>query len=234
MTADVATELDTAALERALTDEDVQLVEVLPADEYDEEHLPGARNVPLADLEGADLDRTRPVVVYGFDLQDDRAHRAAARLEAAGFGDVRVYARGKVAWLAEGRASEGSRRPEQRVASIARTDGVPILRDDATLADAATAFDTGAGTDTGDAEVAVVLDPDGVVLGVLRPETLGLDPATPVADVLQPGPSTFRPSMTIAELVQYFRDSNERRAIVSTAAGRWIGLIRREDVLDDA
>ena len=35
-------------------------------------------------------------------------------------------------------------------------------------------------------------------------------PATPVAEVLQPGPSTFRPSMTIAELVTYFRDTNGR------------------------
>jgi hypothetical protein len=40
--------------------------------------------------------------------------------------------------------------------------------------------------------------------------------------------------MTIAELVEYFRKSDERRAIVSTAGGKWLGLIRREDVLDDA
>ena len=223
---DVATELDTAALQRALTGGDVQLVEVLPAEDYEEEHLPGARNVPLAELDAADLDPSRPTVVYGFDLQDDRAHRAAARLERKGFDDVRVYAAGKVAWLAEGLTSEGHRRPEQRVASIARTEGVPTLPGDATLADAASAF-------AGTADVAVVLDPEGVVLGVLRRETLGLAASTPVADVLQPGPSTFRPSMTITELVDYFRSSDETRAIVSTAGGRWLGLIRREDVLDD-
>ena len=221
-------ELDTAALEEALRG-DVQLVEVLPSDEYDQEHLPGARNVPLDDLAGSDLDPSRPTIVYAFDLQDDRAHRARARLEAAGFGDVRVYAAGKVAWLAEGLPAEGHRRPEQRVASIARTGGVPTLPGDATLADAASAFSAG-----DDGDVAVVLGAGDVVLGVLRRETLGLAPSTPVAEVLQPGPSTFRPSMTIAELVDYFRSSDERRAIVSTAGGRWIGLIRREDVLGDA
>jgi rhodanese-related sulfurtransferase len=222
----MVTELDTAALRRLLDGGHIQLVEVLPADDYAEEHLPGASNVPLAAIDDTTLDAGKPTVVYGFDLQDDRAHRAATRLEAKGFGDVRVYAAGKVAWLAECLPSEGARRPEQRVAAIARTD-LPTVGAAATIADAARVLGP-------DDDVAVVLDPDGVVLGVLRRETLGLAPSTPVADALQPGPSTFRPSMTIAELVDYFRRSDERRAIVSTAGGTWLGLIRREDVLDDA
>jgi rhodanese-related sulfurtransferase len=49
-----------------------QLVEVLPASEYEEEHLPGALHIPLARL-GADarrrLDRGRPVIVYCWDHQ---------------------------------------------------------------------------------------------------------------------------------------------------------------------
>jgi rhodanese-related sulfurtransferase len=47
-----------------------QLVEVLPADEYVEEHLPGAINIPLKTLDAstaARLDRGRPVVVYCWD-----------------------------------------------------------------------------------------------------------------------------------------------------------------------
>jgi rhodanese-related sulfurtransferase len=47
-----------------------QLVEVLPAAEFDEEHLPGARNIPLKELTDeavATLDRGRPVVVYCWD-----------------------------------------------------------------------------------------------------------------------------------------------------------------------
>ena len=47
-----------------------QLVEVLPADEYEEDHLPGAVSLPLRRLEteaGTVLDRTRPVIVYCWD-----------------------------------------------------------------------------------------------------------------------------------------------------------------------
>lgn len=47
-----------------------QLVEVLPRDEYDEEHLPGAVHLPLKTLSpetAARLDRGRPVVVYCWD-----------------------------------------------------------------------------------------------------------------------------------------------------------------------
>lgn len=47
-----------------------QLVEVLPPDEYAEEHLPGAINLPLKELTRAaasQLDGTRPVIVYCYD-----------------------------------------------------------------------------------------------------------------------------------------------------------------------
>jgi rhodanese-related sulfurtransferase len=47
-----------------------QLVEVLPEDEYLEEHLPGAVSLPLKRLDAAAaevLDRTRPVIVYCWD-----------------------------------------------------------------------------------------------------------------------------------------------------------------------
>jgi len=49
-----------------------QLVEVLPADEYEDEHLPGAVNLPLKELNAttaARLDRARPVIVYCYDHQ---------------------------------------------------------------------------------------------------------------------------------------------------------------------
>ena len=53
-----------------LVGEEAQLIEVLPAKEYEEEHLPGARNIPLKTLtwgRAGDLDRARPVVVYCWD-----------------------------------------------------------------------------------------------------------------------------------------------------------------------
>lgn len=53
-----------------LVDAGAQLVEVLPAGEYGEEHLPGAVNLPLKSLTAATvaaLDRSRAVIVYCWD-----------------------------------------------------------------------------------------------------------------------------------------------------------------------
>ena len=55
---------------RRLIAEGAQLVEVLPASEYAEDHLPGAINLPLRRLEkeaNATLDPSRPIIVYFWD-----------------------------------------------------------------------------------------------------------------------------------------------------------------------
>ncbi len=54
---------------RKLTDQGAQLVEVLPADEYEWAHLPGAVSLPLKQLDDRmeQLDRSRPVIVYCHD-----------------------------------------------------------------------------------------------------------------------------------------------------------------------
>jgi rhodanese-related sulfurtransferase len=52
---------------RRLVDGGAQLVDVLPANEYEKDHLPVAINMPLRRLEKearSALDRGRPVVVY--------------------------------------------------------------------------------------------------------------------------------------------------------------------------
>lgn len=49
-----------------------QLVDVLPTDEYTAEHIVGAVNLPLKELNretAARLDPTRPVIVYCWDYQ---------------------------------------------------------------------------------------------------------------------------------------------------------------------
>ena len=54
---------------QALTGHGAQLVEVLPADEYDWAHLPDAVSLPLKELDAraGQLDRSRPVIVYCHD-----------------------------------------------------------------------------------------------------------------------------------------------------------------------
>jgi rhodanese-related sulfurtransferase len=59
--------IDREEVLRLLREEDgVQLVEVLPPEDYEEEHLPGAINLPLRRIEEEPkvLDPARPVIVY--------------------------------------------------------------------------------------------------------------------------------------------------------------------------
>jgi rhodanese-related sulfurtransferase len=64
--------IDRHEVQRLLDAQNAQLVEVLPEAEFEDEHLPGAINLPLKtlDREGArQLDRARPVIVYCHDYQ---------------------------------------------------------------------------------------------------------------------------------------------------------------------
>ena len=64
--------IDRDEVARLLREEQAQLVEFLPAGEYDDEHLPGAINIPLKLLDAntaGQLDPARPVIVYCYDYQ---------------------------------------------------------------------------------------------------------------------------------------------------------------------
>ena len=66
------TPIDRHELQRLLADKQAQLVEVLPAAEYEDEHLPGAISIPLKELNAEtarQLKRGQPVVAYCHDYQ---------------------------------------------------------------------------------------------------------------------------------------------------------------------
>ena len=57
---------------RLIAEESAQLVEVLPATYYAKEHISGAINIPLKELDRRaprELERERPVIVYCNDYQ---------------------------------------------------------------------------------------------------------------------------------------------------------------------
>jgi len=61
-----------SAEKRLLTEQQAQLVEVLPPEEYADEHLLGAINIPLKELNrqtAMQLDCSRPVITYCHDYQ---------------------------------------------------------------------------------------------------------------------------------------------------------------------
>ena len=57
---------------RRLLAQGAQLVDVLPAQEYHDLHLPGATSIPLKELNAvttAELRKDAPVIVYCYDYQ---------------------------------------------------------------------------------------------------------------------------------------------------------------------
>jgi rhodanese-related sulfurtransferase len=64
--------IDRDEVRRLIAEENGQLVEVLPAKEFEEEHIVGAINIPLKELDERaprELERERPVIVYCNDYQ---------------------------------------------------------------------------------------------------------------------------------------------------------------------
>lgn len=63
-------DIEIVDLRSLLAQQGTQLIEVLPEEEYVEEHLPGAINIPLKSMNRgtvAALDPARPTVVYCWD-----------------------------------------------------------------------------------------------------------------------------------------------------------------------
>jgi phage shock protein E len=66
------TPIDRDELQRLRREENAHLVEVLPAEDFEDEHLPAAVNIPLKTLDGrstASLEASRPVIVYCYHYQ---------------------------------------------------------------------------------------------------------------------------------------------------------------------
>ena len=92
-------ELDPGELHRELHGgKSLQLIDVRSREEWEITHLPGARLIPLDELDNGigELDRERPVVCIC--KLGGRSARAAARLAELGFRDVRSLRGGLMAW----------------------------------------------------------------------------------------------------------------------------------------
>ena len=214
---------------KELLERGAQLVEVLPYEEYQELHLPGAVHIPLKELDAEHarlLDRDRPVIVYCWDALCDMSPRAAARLEQLRF-DVYDYALSKVDWMAHGLPMEG--------AAALRPTALSFVREDVAicgLADRVEAIRQR--IDASPYGFALVLA-DRVVLGRIRRSRVDEAPNDASADMLmEPGPSTTRPHTDPAELEKQFERSGTSSAILTTPEGELMGVVRRSDLADPA
>lgn len=78
-------------------------------------------------------------------------------------------------------------------------------------------------------DACVVVNDQRVVLGLLRAGELERGQYEPVAQVMRPGPSTFRPHVPIEELAHHMIHHDLPTSPVTTSDGRLVGLLRRED-----
>lgn len=208
-----------------LLDRGAQLVEVLPAQNYDELRLPGAVNLPLKELDAETagrLERERPVVVYCWDALCDLSPRAATRLTQLGF-DAYDYALGKVDWMAHGLPVEGS--------AANRPTALSFVRDDVAtceLADPASRIR--AAVDASPYGFALVLS-ERVVLGRVLRTRLETAPDDATAELLMdPGPSTTRPHADPTEVARKLDRRGFTTTALTTPEGELIGLVRRADL----
>jgi len=208
-----------------LLERGAQLVEVLPREEYEELHLPGAINLPLKELDADHaerLDRERPVVVYCWDALCDMSPRAVARLAEFGF-DAYDYALSKVDWMAHGLPMEGSAAARPTALNFAREDVATCKLDDR-------AEQIKRAIETSPYGFALVLARR-VVLGRVRRSHLDNAPADASAETLmEPGPSTTRPHTDPDELASQLQRSGANTAILTTPEGELIGVVRRGDL----
>jgi CBS domain len=150
------------------------------------------------------------------------APRAAARLESLGFREVLEYKAGKSDWLAAGLPTEGENSRCPRAGEASRKDVVLCgLKD--RLGDVR---DRAATTEL---KVAVVVDAQQVVLGLLRSKQLEMDPDLAVERAMRPGPSTFRPYVSMKEMADYMVEHSLESVPITTSDGKLAGVLLKSD-----
>ena len=140
-----------------------------------------------------------------------------------GFTQVHDFGPGILDWVGAGLPTEGSNAERPRLVEVVRRD-VPTCALDELVGDV-----RGRVLETG-WDACVVTGNDRVVLGLLRSKELEAGPELAVERVMRPGPSTYRPSVSVEEMATIMSERNLESSPVTTSDGRLVGVVRREDV----
>ena len=81
-----------------------------------------------------------------------------------------------------------------------------------------------------DAGGCAVVNDHEIVLGWLSREALQKDAGSGVEEAMEPGPSTFRPSVPLEEMRDYMRPRKMKRALVTSSDGRLIGTVELSEI----
>jgi predicted transcriptional regulator len=129
---------------------------------------------------------------------------------------------GKMDWLANGLPREGRDATRPRAGDLAR-HAVPACLPSETIGQVERRTRE-AGWDR-----CVVVNEHRVVLGLLGPAGWDADPTVTAEQVMELGPSTFRPNVSLGEMAKYMRDHEMDGALITTSDGVLMGLLCRED-----
>ena len=127
------------------------------------------------------------------------------------------YVGGKADWLASGLPTEGKLAGASRAGGLARTDVLTCELTDRL----GEAWERLEGSD---ADQCVVVNEENVVLGRLRKEAIDLNLEATVEAVMESGPSTFRPSVSLGEMAEYMTKRAMSDALITTSDGVPVGV----------
>jgi CBS domain-containing protein len=133
------------------------------------------------------------------------------------------YKAGKQDWMGAGLPTEGTNAQRPRLVDVVRRD-VPVCSLGERLGDVRDRT-VSAGWDA-----CVVVSQDRIVLGLLRARELDADPDLPVEQVMRPGPSTYRPFVSVEEMRRTMIERNMDSSPVTTSDGKLVGLVRKQDI----
>ena len=133
------------------------------------------------------------------------------------------YRVGKQDWMGAGLPTEGTNTQHPRLVDVVRRDA-PTCSLGERLGDVRDRV-AAAGWDA-----CVVVGRERVVLGLLRAAELQANPELPVERAMRPGPSTYRPFVSVAEMRRIMTERNLTSSPVTTSDGKLIGLVRQQDV----
>jgi predicted transcriptional regulator len=71
-----------------------------------------------------------------------------------------------------------------------------------------------------------VLSEDGVLLGVFAPLNGSIEPSTPVKNVMDPAPTTVRPSVSIDNAIKQLAKNKAEELLVTSSDGKLLGMFR--------
>jgi CBS domain-containing protein len=79
-------------------------------------------------------------------------------------------------------------------------------------------------------DVCVVIGGNSVVLGLLRGDVFTAAPETLIEHVMESGPSTIRPHLTVESMLENMRKQRVEHFVVTTLDGRLVGVLYRKDI----